>query len=150
MAKTNLNPLFYDMRPPTPSSRAISNVMKANVAKDTKPEILMRKALSAVGLRGYRLNWKGVLGRPDITFIGKKVAIFVHGCYWHRCPYCKLPMPKSNKKYWKWKFERNKERDKRKWNQLEKAGWKVFEFWECQLERNPIKYALRVKNYIQK
>ena len=136
------------MRPPPPSSKAVTNVMKANVAKDTKPEILMRRALRNLGLRGYRLNWKSVPGRPDIAFLEKKVAIFVHGCYWHRCPYCKYPLPKSNVDYWTWKFARNKERDHRKKKELKRLGWKVFVFWECQIKRDSSKLALMVKNHI--
>ncbi len=68
-----------DKRTPKPSYRPISKVMSANKAKDTKPELKLRKALWKAGIKGYRLNWKSVPGRPDIAFVGKKIAIFVHG-----------------------------------------------------------------------
>ena len=124
--------------------------MKGNIAKGTKPELLFRQALREVELSGYRLNWKKAPGRPDISYPGRKIAIFINGCYWHRCPYCKPSTPKRNIDYWTWKFERNKERDKRKKSMLRKAGWKVFVFWECLIKKDANKYALKVKDYINK
>jgi DNA mismatch endonuclease (patch repair protein) len=108
--------------------------MKANVAKDTGPERTLRRALCSSGLRGYRLNWKKAPGRPDIAFPGKKVAIFAHGCYWHRCPHCNPPLPKSNTEFWERKFRLNTERDIEKRASLEVEGWKVLEFWECRIK----------------
>ena len=69
--------------------------MRANRARNTGPELRLRKALREAGLGGYRLNWKKAPGRPDIAYPGRKVAIFVHGCYWHHCPRCypNLPSP---------------------------------------------------------
>ena len=99
-------------RSPAASSEATTKVMRANKRKDTKPELLVRQRLREAGLTGYRLQWK-VPGRPDIAWPGKKVALFVNGCFWHRCPHCQLPTPKSNVEYWVVKFERNKERDER-------------------------------------
>ena len=126
-----------DKRSPEPSSRVISKVMSANKAKDTKPELKLRKALWKAGLKGYRLNWRHVPGRPDIAFVGKKIAIFVHGCYWHRCPECDLPLPKSNTKFWKDKFERNQQRDKMKIAELIRLGWKdPLVIWECDINKN--------------
>ena len=81
--------------------------MSANRAKDTKPELLLRQALWQSGHRGYRLHHKKIPGRPDITFVGKKVAIFVHGCFWHRCPKCAYTLPKNNTAFWQAKFDRN-------------------------------------------
>ena len=123
-----------DKRSPKPLSEATSKVMSANRAKDTKPEILFRKVLWANGIRGYRLNWRKAPGRPDIAFPGKKIAIFINGCYWHRCPYCKLPLPKTNTKFWKEKFDRNIARDKKKNKQLLDLGWNVLVFWECDIK----------------
>lgn len=111
--------------------------MKSNKRSDTKPELLVRKRLRDAGLGGYRLQWKAP-GRPDIAWPGKKVALFVNGCFWHRCPHCNLPMPKSNVEYWVVKFETNVERDQRKIRQLEEAGWKVHVIWECQLKKAAI------------
>jgi DNA mismatch endonuclease, patch repair protein len=122
------------LRNPVPSSETVSRTMQANRAKDTTPERILRKSLWECGLRGYRLHSKQVPGRPDISFGRQKVAIFVHGCFWHRCPKCSLPLPKSNREFWIKKFKRNKARDKRKARLLEKDGWTVFQVWECELK----------------
>lgn len=111
--------------------------MKGNVGKDTKPELLLRKLLREAGFPGYRLHWKKAPGRPDIAYPGRKVAIFVHGCFWHRCPHCNPSLPKSNQDYWGPKFEANRERDERKVRQLEEAGWRVVVVWECVLVKRP-------------
>lgn len=142
--------LDRDMRPPSSVSEAVSKSMKGNVAKATKPELIFRQALREIGLSGYRLNWKKAPGRPDITYPGIKIAIFINGCYWHRCPYCKPSIPKRNIDYWTWKFERNKERDRRKKRILKNAGWKVFVFWECLIKKNADKLAIKVKDCINK
>lgn len=121
---------------PKATSQHVSKVMKSNKAKDTKPELVLRKALWSAGVRGYRLNWKKIPGRPDITFPGKKIAVFVNGCFWHRCPICDLPLPKSNIEFWKNKFTRNVERDKLKTQRLEDMGWTVLTIWECQIKKD--------------
>ena len=123
--------------PPPPSSPATTNVMKANKGANTKPELVVRKRLRDAGLVGYRLHWK-VAGKPDIAWPGKKVAIFVNGCFWHRCPHCDLPLPKSNVEYWVAKFDANQERDEHKVRELTEAGWRVHTIWECQLKKDAI------------
>lgn len=109
--------------------------MKSNKRKDTKPELIVRKALRDAGYPGYRLQWK-VPGRPDICYPGRRVAIFINGCFWHRCPYCNLPMPKHNSEFWKEKFERNQERDRRDVAELESDGWTVITVWECEIKKD--------------
>ena len=69
--------------------------MRGNKRADTRPELVVRARLRAAGLSGYRLQWK-VPGHPDVAWPGKKVALFVNGCFWHRCPHCNLSLPKSN------------------------------------------------------
>lgn len=123
-----------DKRSPKPSSPLSSKVMSSIKAKNTSPEIAFRKLLWNNNLRGYRLHWK-VEGRPDISFPGRKLAIFVHGCYWHRCPNCNLSNPKSNSSFWQQKFDNNIARDGRKKAALEDSGWEVFVVWECQIKR---------------
>ncbi len=93
-------------------SEATRHVMQANKSKNTKPELKVRAALRAAGLPGYRLHWKAAPGKPDICYPGRKVAIFVNGCFWHRCPYCALSTPKTNVEFWTAKFERNRARDR--------------------------------------
>ena len=124
-----------DNRSPIPSTKYVSKVMSSNKAKNTSPEILLRRSLRENGAGGYRLQWD-VPGRPDIAYPGKKVAIFVHGCFWHRCPHCNLPLPKSNTDFWRSKFEKNRERDQRKKDHLEKNGWIVIIVWECGIQNN--------------
>lgn len=110
--------------------------MKSNKRKDTQPEMVLRKALREAGFAGYRLQWK-VPGRPDICYPGRKVAIFVNGCFWHRCPHCNLGIPKHNREYWEDKFQSNIERDHRNQMALTSLGWTVVVIWECELKRDP-------------
>lgn len=101
--------------------------------KDTKPELRLRKALHAAGIR-FRLHEKRLPGRPDIVLPGRRLAIFVHGCFWHRHEGCRrTTTPKSNTAYWTKKFVENVERDKRKARQLRQAGWDVRIVWECEI-----------------
>ena len=122
-------------------TEAVHKSMQSNKRKDTRPELLMRARLREAGLTGYRLQWK-VPGRPDIAWPGKKVALFVNGCFWHRCPHCNLPVPKSNVEYWVMKFDRNVERDAQNLADLEAAGWRVHVVWECQLKKKAIDATL--------
>lgn len=122
-----------DGRAPIPKSEGTSRVMSANKGKNTNPELIFRRALRETGIKGYRLNWKKAPGRPDIAFPGKKIAIFINGCFWHRCPYCNYKLPKTNTTFWANKFSKNIDRDKRKINELEKIDWQVFVVWECEI-----------------
>lgn len=102
-------------------------------SKDTSPELAIRRALHALGLR-YRLGNKHLPGKPDIAFPRQKVAIFVHGCFWHRHADCKVAnMPKSNTAFWVEKFDRNVARDQLNQERLEAMGWRVETVWECEL-----------------
>ena len=111
--------------------------MQGNKRCDTKPELLVRARLRAAGLTGYRLQWK-VPGHPDVAWPGKRVALFINGCFWHRCPRCQPRVPKTNVEYWVLKFERNVERDERTHAQLEEMGWRVHVVWECELKKKTI------------
>ena len=84
---------------------------------------------------GYRLCWKKAPGSPDIAFPSRRLAIFVHGCYWHRCPYCQPDVPKQHSLFWAQKFAANQERDLRKNKQLGDQGWRVVTIWECQVKQ---------------
>ena len=90
------------------------------------------------GLTGYRLQWKKAPGRPDIAFPGRKIAIFVNGCFWHRCPHCNPSMPKRNTDFWIAKFKRNVERDQAAITELENLGWTAITIWECELKKKNI------------
>lgn len=123
-----------DRRNPEPSSKETSRVMKANKAKGTGPEVALRKGLRIAGFPGYRTNYGKISGHPDIVYVSHKVAIFVNGCFWHRCPKCNLPLPKSHTDFWAAKFQRNVERDARKTAALEAEGWIVITVWECEID----------------
>jgi len=125
-----------DGRAPIPEKESTSRTMSRIKAKNTKPELLLRKAMWKEGIKGYRLHWKKAPGKPDIAFPGRKIAIFVHGCFWHRCPHCGPSLPKTHKDFWKDKFKKNKERDKKKINDLQEDGWKVIIIWECKIKKN--------------
>ncbi|WP_296061491.1 DNA mismatch endonuclease Vsr, partial [uncultured Ellagibacter sp.] len=126
---------------PAASNFAVHKSMQGNKRANTKPELLMRERLRAAGLGGYRLQWK-VAGHPDIAWPGKKVCMFVNGCFWHRCPHCKLSTPKKNVEYWTAKFERNVERDRENVAALEADGWRVHVVWECELKKKTIDATL--------
>ena len=135
---TTKEPKSYhrDKRSPKPLNETVSKYMRSNKGKNTKPELVFRKALWKAGIRGYRLHWKKASGKPDIAFPGKKIAIFLNGCFWHRCPKCELSLPKNNADFWKAKFDRNIERDQEKKRALEQENWTVLVIWECEIKKN--------------
>ncbi|MCE1003804.1 very short patch repair endonuclease [Pseudomonas sp. NMI1173_11] len=106
--------------------------MRAVKRAHTKPEIIVRQALHALGLR-FRLHRRDLPGSPDIVLPRLRTVVFVHGCFWHRHPACRFATtPKSRQEYWLPKFEANVERDARKEAQLRELGWRVVVIWECE------------------
>ncbi|MEW5930372.1 MAG: very short patch repair endonuclease [Gemmatimonadota bacterium] len=99
-------------------------------SKNTKPEMLLRRALWRRGLR-YRIH-TNLLGSPDFAFPGKRVAVFVDGCFWHGCPEHYVA-PKANPEFWRAKVERNLQRDASVDAQLQREGWIVIRVWEHQV-----------------
>ena len=122
---------------------ATRHVMQANKSENTKPELKVRAALREAGLPGYRLHWKAASGKPDVCYPGRKIAIFVNGCFWHRCPYCSPSKPKTNTEFWQRKFERNRARDQRNRRELAERGWLVLVIWECRLKRGRFDATMR-------
>lgn len=118
---------------PEASSSAVRKTMQANRGKNTGPELRLRDLLHSAGYPGYRLHWGKAPGHPDIAYPGRRIAIFVNGCFWHRYPHCNPPIPKSNSEFWTAKFQANRERDARKTAELESRGWSVFTLWECEI-----------------
>lgn len=112
-----------------------SAVMRRVKARDTRPELLVRRLLREIGRTGYRLDRKDLPGRPDIAFIGRRRAIFVHGCFWHGHD-CKrgARVPKTNTVYWLAKIGRNRARDIASARALAAMGWKSLTIWECELK----------------
>lgn len=99
--------------------------------KDTKPEVRLRKALWAKGLR-YRLNYK-LPGKPDLVFVAARVVVFVDGCFWHGCPEHGT-IPETNRAFWEKKIRRNIERDREVTEELGEMGWTVLRVWTHELK----------------
>lgn len=101
--------------------------------KDTSPELAVRKLCRELGFWGYRIHRKELPGKPDLAWLGRKQAIFVHGCFWHGHDCTEgLRKPKSNRSYWIPKIERNQQRDTENLNNLRASGWEVLVIWECE------------------
>lgn len=112
--------------------------------RDTKPEVVVRKALFAAGFR-FRLHRKDLPGSPDVILPGRRIAVFVHGCFWHAhagCRYAKIPA--TRQEFWKSKLAANVERDRRACEALLSAGWRVLLVWECAT-RTPVAAELLPK-----
>lgn len=123
------------------STEARSKLMSRIRSKDTKPEMIVRRALHARGFR-YVLHDKRLPGSPDLVFPKYRAVIFVHGCFWHRHKGCSLAyVPKSRQTSWTKKFANNVERDKADLNKLMAEGWRVLIVWECAV-RAPKKKML--------
>jgi DNA mismatch endonuclease (patch repair protein) len=109
--------------------------------RDTAPELLLRRALWAAGVRGWRLHVKTLPGKPDVAFVGRKLAVFVDGAFWHGHPdyYHGQSGP-----FWDAKLAANRERDARVDAQLESLGWEVLRIWDFEVEKEPEACAARV------
>jgi len=114
---------------------------------DTKPEVLLRRVLWALGWR-YRLG-RRVLGvRPDLVFVGLHAVVFVDGCFWHGCPDHYVP-PRSRRGFWEEKLRGNVERDVRQTRELEEQGWMVIRVWEHEVWRGAEVAAARVAKQLE-
>ena len=111
-----------------------SAVMRRVKGRDTTPEMIVRRALTRLGAR-YRLHRKDLPGKPDIVLPGRRLALFVHGCFWHGHDCARgARVPKQNRDYWVGKVARNRARDARSREALEGLGWRVETIWECELK----------------
>lgn len=123
-----------------------SEQMRLVRARDTKPELIVRRALHAAGLR-FRLHAKDLPGKPDIILRRRRTVIFVHGCFWHRHPDpdCRRArLPKTRREFWESKLNGNRSRDETVRARLEKKGWRVIEIWECQLDQDHLAELVNV------
>ena len=118
----------------TPEKRSWN--MSRIKGKDTKIEVEVRKYLFSKGYR-FRKNDKRYPGKPDIVLPKYHVAIFVHGCFWHRHEGCKdATTPKTRTEFWLEKFDKNVKNDQTKQEKIRELGWKVIVIWECELKRS--------------
>ena len=125
-----------------------SERMRRVKSRDTAPELKLRRLVWALGHR-YRKNHSSVMGRPDLAFVGRKKAIFIHGCFWHRhgaaCPLTRLP--KSRLEFWLPKLEQNAIRDQKSISVLRRDGWSVMVVWECEIQG--VELAKRLSKFLE-
>ena len=117
-------------------------------AKNTKPELVVRAALHALGYR-FRIHVRGLAGSPDLAFPARRKALFVHGCFWHTHN-CRqgLRRPTTNADFWNEKAHANRERDARKERQLRDAGWDVATVWECETKLREQPWLARIVEWL--
>ena len=119
-----------------------SRMMAGIRGKNTKPELLVRRALFAAGFR-YRLHRRSLPGSPDIVLPSRRAVIFVHGCFWHQHEQCKFAkIPASRSEFWIEKLAKNIERDRKDIGRLQKDGWRVLTVWECATRDSQILNSL--------
>ncbi len=133
-----------DVYPPAKRSAVMARIK----GRDTGPERVVRRLLWGLGAR-YRLNRKDLPGKPDIVMAGRRLVVFVHGCFWHGhdCPRG-ARVPKANRDYWTGKVARNRARDAEARERLTAAGWRVETIWECEL-KDRAALAARLKAMIE-
>ncbi|MEO1989241.1 MAG: very short patch repair endonuclease [Martelella sp.] len=125
----------------TVSPEVRSRMMSGIRGKDTKPEIVIRKALHAAGFR-YRLHDRRLPGKPDMVFPKYRAVLFIHGCFWHGHDCHLFRLPSTRAEFWKAKIEGNVARDRAATEQLQTAGWRVGTVWECALKgREKLEFA---------
>lgn len=131
----------------TLSAAERSKLMARVRSKHSRPELLVRKIVRALG-HGYRLYARNLPGCPDLVFSAERKVIFVHGCFWHRHKGCGLArLPKSRLNFWLPKLEGNRLRDARQKRALKKGGWNVMTIWECQL-KNRRRLEARLRRFL--
>lgn len=142
-----------DQRPSqSPADPPVSPDRSALMARvgerDTKPELVVRRLLHAMGRR-FRLHRRDLPGTPDIVLPSSRKAIFVHGCFWHRHPGCSTATTRKTRiEFWQDKFTRNLERDARKEAQLREARWDVMTIWECET-RDRAALEMRLRDWLR-
>lgn len=129
----------------TPTRR--SEIMARVRSRDTKPEMVVRRLVHAMGYR-YRLHAKDLPGKPDLVFRSRKKVVFIHGCFWHRHAECALArLPKSRQDFWLPKLDANRQRDAKNECALRAAGWGVLTIWECELG-DVARLKIRIRGFL--
>jgi len=126
----------------TPSQRSF-NMSSIRSKGNRTTEQRMIGIMKAAGIKGWRRNYP-LPGKPDFVFRRERVAVFVDGCFWHKCPAC-FRQPTSNEEYWQKKFARNVRRDRTVSAELRLRGWRVVRIWEHSLKREPARVATRMR-----
>jgi len=128
-------------------ARTRSRMMAAVRRENTAPELALRRALHALGVRGYRLHRRDIPGSPDIVWIGRRVAVFVDGSFWHGHP--SAYKPGKSGEFWDKKIARNIERDRAVDAELTARGWIVLRFWDFEVKADALRCAERVKQVLE-
>lgn len=128
----------------TPEARSAN--MRAVRRRDTAPEMRVRRLLHRLGYR-YRLQAGDLPGKPDIVFRGRRVAVFVHGCFWHGHECRRGRLPASRVDYWRSRIERNRNRDERALRALQALGWRSLVIWECEI-RDLVALEARLRGFL--
>jgi len=136
----------------TVDAQTRSQIMSRVQQRNTKPELVLRRALHARGLR-YRLHDRKLPGSPDLVFPKFKAVVFVHGCFWHAHENCKYAtVPSSRREFWTTKLATNRARDERCRQALEQGGWRVLVVWECVIKgpgaAKPADVAVRIEQWL--
>lgn len=127
-----------------------SHAMRQVKSKNTKPELAARAAVRALGETGYRLHRADVAGRPDMVWIGRKLSIFINGCFWHGHSCAKgARNPKTRAEFWRLKIARTIARDTCNHRSLTEEGWRVLVLWECEL-RDSAALSSRLNDFFQR
>jgi len=114
--------------------------------RNTKPEMVLRGMLAREKVRGYKMHYK-LPGNPDIVFVRKKLAVFVDGCFWHKCPRC-FSKPATRTAFWIKKINGNVLRDRKINRTLKKEGWKVLRVWEHETRKNHGRVVSKIRKYL--
>jgi DNA mismatch endonuclease, patch repair protein len=133
------------MDPFSPEKRRA--IMRSVRTQGTAPEVRLRRALWQNGLR-YRTRLKLEGSKPDLAFLGKRIVVFVDGCFWHGCP-THYTSPVANEAFWRAKVEKNRARDERNNRNLEAAGWRVLRFWECEVEKELDRVVVSIREAVR-
>ena len=121
--------------------------MRAVRSQDTKPEIRVRQIVHRLGYR-FRLHRRDLPGKPDLAFPSRKMAIFVHGCFWHQHKGCRRgSMPQTNTEFWRSKLERNVFRDSKQLENLKTNGWRSLVIWECET-KDEKRVVARIRRFL--
>lgn len=127
----------------TPEDRR--KTMRAVKGKGTQLERRLFSMLAGMGVRGWKKNVGAIPGKPDAAFLQRRVAIFVDGCFWHGCPYCKRRLPRANRGYWKRKIQRNVVNARLYNRRLRAQGWTILRIWEHELSGATKMQRIRAK-----
>ncbi|MBK8979624.1 MAG: very short patch repair endonuclease [Planctomycetes bacterium] len=145
-ACTSLPPVEHGRVARRTTARTRSEQMARIKGRNTAPELLLRRLLWRRGVR-YRLHYRTSAGRPDLAFVGARIAVFIDGCFWHGCPEHYVP-PRSSTEFWSTKLRGNVERDQRQTARLEAEGWTVLRFWEHEVFEEPERVALEIHGVV--